>query len=98
MLKDALYRLAAIVMLTSSYDENRQNPRPSDRAEPGRSAADRTRRRDRSERRHGRDQGPGGTATGAVPGRGGDRHNDDDRRLSGISGARLSHEPEHAEI
>jgi hypothetical protein len=33
IVKDALYRLAAIVMLTCGYDENRKSPRPADRAE-----------------------------------------------------------------
>src|SRR5690349_17940082 len=85
-------------MLTYGYDENRQSPRPPDRAESRGSAADRARGRDRPDRRRRRNPGPGGTAADAVFERPGDRHDDDDRRLSGISGARLSPEPEHAEV
>src|SRR5438105_6665582 len=82
----------------AAYDEDRQSARPSDRPESRRSAADRTGRRDRPDRRDRRDQGPGRAPADTLSECAGDRQHDDDRRLSGIPGARLLAQSEHAEI
>src|SRR3974390_3173270 len=95
---EALYRSEALVMLCCRYDEDRENPRPPDPARSEGSAADRARGGPRPDRGRNRDQRAGGTAADALPEFAGDRHDDDDRRLPRISGARLFAQPEHAQI
>ena len=56
----------------------------------------RTGRRDRPGRQGDRDRGRHRAAADLVPQRPRDRHDDDDRRPSGLSRGRLSAEPEHA--
>ena len=62
----------------------------------GRSPADQPGHRARPRRQRGRDLGRRRAAADALSQRPGDRHHDDDRRLSRLSGGRLSAEPEHA--
>ena len=56
----------------------------------------RARHRRRPDRRQGRDRGGGRARADDLPQFAGDRHRDDDRRLSGISRDRLPAQPAHA--